>query len=191
MGSIDPPRAASGPPLRSRFETGPRPPIGLSGKSVLALLAAAAAGIYLWLLPPSRLYVQPLVSVSAAGVTTGERRSPSLCSGARGCLVIYVAPWCGPCRASLAGDRELADYLSGRGVETTFVVGMDTEPACFAMAREIGREVLVDPTGAWAKKMKVDGVPHFLVADRAGKVTKRQAGALLAPPDVVARALGL
>jgi hypothetical protein len=165
--------------------------MGPSGKSVLALLAAVAAGIYLWFRPPSRLYAQPLASVSATGVATGERRSPSLCSGARGCLVIYVAPWCGPCRASLAGDRELADYLSGRGVETTFVVGMDKEPACFAMAKEIGREVLIDPTGDWARKMKVDGVPHFFVTDRDGKISKRQAGALLAPPDVVARALGL
>jgi len=153
--------------------------------------AAAAVGTYLWLRPPSRLHARPLASVSAAGVATGETRSPSLCSGARGCLVIYVAPWCGPCRASLPGDRELADYLSGRGVDTTFVVGMDKEAACLAMARDIGREVLIDPTGAWAKKMKVDGVPHFLVTDPDGKVTKRQAGALLAPPETVARSLGL
>jgi protein-disulfide isomerase-like protein with CxxC motif len=59
------------------------------------------------------------------------------------------------------------------------------------MARQIGREVLVDSSGAWAKKMSINGVPHFLVTGPDGRVKKRQAGALMASPDVVARHLGL
>jgi hypothetical protein len=39
--------------------------------------------------------------------------------------------------------------------------------------------------------MSISGVPHFLVTGPDGRVKKRQAGALIASPDVVARHLGL
>ncbi|MCM3877863.1 MAG: redoxin family protein, partial [Thermoanaerobaculia bacterium] len=112
-------------------------------------------------------------------------------AGAKGCLIVYVAPWCGPCRQSLPGDRALADLVKERGIETTFVVGMDAMPKCAEMARSLGREVLVDSSGAWAKKMNIGGVPHFLVTGPDGRVKKRQTGALVASPEEAARHLGL
>jgi hypothetical protein len=39
--------------------------------------------------------------------------------------------------------------------------------------------------------MSIRGVPHFLVTGPDGSVKKRQAGALLASPEVVAQRLGL
>jgi hypothetical protein len=39
--------------------------------------------------------------------------------------------------------------------------------------------------------MSIRGVPHFLVTGPDGRVKKRQAGALIATPDVVAQRLGL
>jgi hypothetical protein len=39
--------------------------------------------------------------------------------------------------------------------------------------------------------MGIRGVPHFLVTGPDGRVKKRQAGALIASPEVVARYLGL
>jgi protein-disulfide isomerase-like protein with CxxC motif len=59
------------------------------------------------------------------------------------------------------------------------------------MARSIGREVLVDEKGTWARKMGISGVPHFLVTGTDGRVKKRQAGALLGNPEEFARRLGL
>ena len=81
--------------------------------------------------------------------------------------------------------------MKERGIETTFVVGMDSLPRCQEMARAIGREVLVDEGGAWARRMNIRGVPHFLVTSTDGKVVKRQAGALLGNPEEFARRLGL
>ena len=168
----------------------PAPSMGPSGGTVLLGMAALAAGAWLVLRAPSRLSPITLPRLAADGTPAGDAPAGK-CAGAKGCLIVYVAPWCGPCKRSLPGDRALADLVRDRGIETTFVVGMDTLPKCAEMARSIGREVLVDASGAWAKKMNIRGVPHFLVTGPDGSVKKRQAGALMASPEEVARSLGL
>jgi predicted regulator of Ras-like GTPase activity (Roadblock/LC7/MglB family) len=165
--------------------------MGPSGKTILLVLATAVGAIWIFTHRPRQVIAAPLPRLTADGVPTGETRSADRCVGARGCLIVYVAPWCGPCNQSLPHDRALADLVKGRGIETTFVVGMDTLPKCQEMARAIGREVLVDEEGTWARKMGIQGVPHFLVTGTDGKVRKRQAGALLGAPEEFARRLGL
>jgi thiol-disulfide isomerase/thioredoxin len=140
---------------------------------------------------PQRLAAAALPRLAADGSPRGASVAAERCLGAKGCLIVYVAPWCGPCKASLPHDRALADLVKDRGIETTFVVGMDTLPKCQEMARAIGREVLVDEEGAWARKMGINGVPHFLVTGTDGQVRRRQAGALLGSPEEFARRLGL
>lgn len=165
--------------------------MGPSGRSVLFVVLAAAAGAWFFLKKPDRLAAGMLAKVSSDGRVMGESASAERCLGERGCLVVYVAPWCGPCKESLPGDRALADLVKGRGIETTFVVGMDALPKCQEMARLVGRDVLADPNGNWARKMGINGVPHFLVTGTDGKVRRRQAGALLGAPEEFARRLGL
>jgi hypothetical protein len=165
--------------------------MGPSGSTVLLVLAALAAAAWFLTHRPQHLAAAALPRLTADGASTGETGSADRCLGAKGCLIVYVAPWCGPCRQSLPHDRALADLVKDRGIETTFVVGMDALPACREMARAIGREVLVDEKGAWARKMGINGVPHFLVTRTDGRVVKRQAGALLGDPEEFARRLGL
>jgi hypothetical protein len=190
--STPPPGRAPGPAPPSRFDTGrPAPPAGPSGTAVLLVLVAVAIAGWLLTHRPQKLAAAALPRLAADGAPTGETVSADRCLGARGCLIVYVAPWCGPCRQSLPDDRALADLVKDRGIETTFVVGMDSLPKCREMARAIGREVLVDEKGAWARKMAINGVPHFLVTGTDGKVRKHQAGALLGDPAEFARLLGL
>jgi hypothetical protein len=192
VGTLTPPpghTAYPAPP--SRFDAGrPAPPMGPSGRTVLLVLAALAAGAWFFLRAPSKLSAATLPRLAADGTPAGDAPA-GRCTGAKGCLIVYVAPWCGPCKQSIPGDRALADLIKDRGIETTFVVGMDAMPKCAEMARSIGREVLVDTSGAWAKKMNIHAVPHFLVTGPDGSVKKRQAGALMASPEEVARHLGL
>jgi thiol-disulfide isomerase/thioredoxin len=164
--------------------------MGPSGRTILFVLLAGVTTAWLLMRGPTKLAEGSLTRLAADGTPAGDAQA-GRCGGTKGCLVVYVAPWCGPCKASLPGDRALADLVKDRGIETTFVVGMDAMPRCAEMAREIGREVLVDASGAWARKMNIRGVPTFLVTGPDGRVRKRQAGALIASPDVVARHLGL
>ena len=192
MGTLTPPPGrAAHPAAPSRFDAGrAKPPMGPSGRAVLFGLFAIAAGAFLVMRSPTKLAASSLPRLAADGTPAGDAAAEK-CGGAKGCLIVYVAPWCGPCKASLPGDRALADLEKPRDRQTTFVVGMDAMPKCAEMARAIGREVLVDASGAWARKMSIRGVPTFLVTGPDGSVRKRQAGALIASPDVVARHLGL
>ena len=187
-----PPGFAPRPAPPSRFDAGrPAPPMGPSGTTILLVLAGAAVAGWLLLRKPQSLSAASLPRLAADGTPTGDTVPADRCLGEKGCLVVYVAPWCGPCRQSLPHDRALADLVKGRGIETTFVVGMDSMPRCQEMARAIGREVLVDEKGTWARKMGISGVPHFLVTGPDGGVRRRQAGALLGNPEEFARRLGL
>ncbi len=186
MGTIEPPPGQAAP------RSGP----GVSASSgrspwTIALLVLGALAALLWFRRPSYLPDVPLPSASADGVSDGPSASPVLCTGSRGCLVVYVAPWCGPCRSSLPGDVALADHIRGKGWETVFVVGMDDVRACLEMTKSIGRPARIDSERKWARAARISGVPHFLVTTPTGKIVKRQAGAYMAPPQTVAQLLGI
>ena len=188
MGTMTPPPGSSRPaavPARR-----PETPASRSTWSIL-FFALGALGAFLWLRRPDYLPEVALGAATADGRAEAAAKAPVLCRGANGCLVVYVAPWCGPCRASLPGDAALADHIRSKGYETVFVVGMDKPEACLEMTRSLGRPARLDPDGTWAKAAGVRGVPHFLVTTPTGKITKRQAGAYMAPPEQVAPLLGI
>lgn len=187
MGTIEPP---PGFPTSTSNRPAPASRGGAPPRR-LALFVLAGLAAFLWLRRPSYLPDLPLPSSTADGAASDEPADRLSCGGARGCLVVYVAPWCGPCNASLPGDVALAEHLATKGWETHFVVGMDKEKACLEMARRLGRPARIDTDGRWAKAANVRGVPHFLVTTPSGKIIKRQAGAYLAPPAEAARLLGI
>jgi thiol-disulfide isomerase/thioredoxin len=157
---------------------------------ILLALVGLATGALFFLRSSGKLAATSLPRLTAEGNPNGVAPA-NQCAGSKGCLVVYIAPWCGPCKESLPGDRALADLVKKRGIETTFVVGMDTMPNCISMTRKLGRDVLVDTSGAWAKRMGINAVPQFLVTGPDGSVTKRQAGALSSNPEEFARRLGI
>ncbi|MBK6405891.1 MAG: hypothetical protein IPF66_13080 [Holophagales bacterium] len=76
----------------------------------LALFALAGLAAVLYFRRPSYLPDLALASATAGGTPSGSSAAPIHCTGASGCLVVYVAPWCGPCRSSLpsSGSPESA-----------------------------------------------------------------------------------
>lgn len=186
MGTIEP------PPGQATWRSAPGAS-GSTGRSpwTIALLVLGVLAAFLWFRRPSYLPAVPLTSASAEGVSDGPSALPIRCTGSSGCLVVYVAPWCGPCRASLPGDIALADHIKGKGWETIFVVGMDDVRACLEMTKSIGRPARIDSERKWARAAGVRGVPYFLVTTPTGRIVKRQAGAYLAPPETVAQLLGI
>jgi hypothetical protein len=105
--------------------------------------------------------------------TASAQEGPSLrsCPTAK-CLIVYVAPWCGYCRAATPMILALRDYLQSRGVTTRIVVGKDRLAVLRDYARDFGPDTLLDPDEAFP----VGGVPHFFVTDRAGAVLKEVSG---------------
>ena len=157
----------------------------------IALFVLAGLAAVLWFLRPAYLPELAIASANADGTAAAASDAPVFCRGSKGCLVVYVAPWCGPCRASLPGDVALADHIARKGYETVFVVGMDEAADCLEMTKSIGRPARLDTDGQWARAAGVRGVPHFLVTTPTGKIVKRQAGAYMAPAEQVAQLLGI
>lgn len=126
---------------------------------------------------------------------TGKSASLKSCPTAR-CLTVYLAPWCGVCRASTELIKELRPWLAERGVATRIVIGRDRPEEVRDYALSFGPDTLMDPEGALPLK---GGVPHFLVSDEEGTILRSQPGVLriVRPPipeealEELSRALGL
>jgi thiol-disulfide isomerase/thioredoxin len=133
----------------------------LVAPAALAALACARAGGF------------PGVPLETLGTARAELRLG--CATER-CLYVYVAPWCGVCRASTGMLRELAAWLRGRGVEAFTIVGMDRSSRVREYAAEFGQDTLLDPAGRAPIR---GGVPQLIVTDKGGRVLERQAGMYL------------
>ncbi len=112
------------------------------------------------------------------------------------CLSIYMAPWCGVCRASTDLVKELQPWLAERGVASRVIIGKDRPDEIEKYARVFGPDTLVDMDGTVPIK---GGVPQFLVSDGQGNILKAQPGVLriVRPPipeaelEALSKALGL
>lgn len=129
-----------------------------------------AAAFLLPLLACSRA-PKGLPDVALPKLAGGEAKL-SECAAAK-CLTVYVAPWCGYCRAATPAIRALRVFLAGKGVATRIVVGMDRPEALRDYAREFGPDTLLDA----GRAMAVNGVPHFYVSDASGALLREVAGA--------------
>jgi len=133
--------------------------------------------------------------MSLPTVGGGEAASLSSCPTAR-CLTVYLAPWCGVCRASTDLVKALRPWLAERGIATRIVIGRDRPAEVRDYASSFGPDTLMDPEGTVPLK---GGVPQFLVSNGEGAILRSQPGVLriVSPPipeselEALSRALGL
>lgn len=118
----------------------------------------------------------PLLLAAASGGT----QDWAACA-AQKCLTVYVAPWCGVCRASTDFINAVTAFLNKNGVPARVVVGKDSPAAVAAYAADFGPGTLLDPEG---RVPLAGGVPQFIVTSADGRVLKRQPGVpgIVAPP---------
>ena len=119
--------------------------------------------------PPAKPYLPPIELAKLAGGAGGSMAS---CPTEK-CLTVYVAPWCGYCRAGTPTMIALRAFLKTKNVATRFVVGMAPLEDVKEYAKEFGPEALLDPDNAMGVR---GGVPHFFVSDATGRVLKRVPG---------------
>ncbi len=126
------------------------------------------------------IFILPFLACSRAGTGLPDVSLPTLAGGqtklasctAAKCLTVYVAPWCGYCRAATPAIRALRVFLADNGVATRVIVGMDRPDALREYAADFGPDTLLDAGQA----LSVGGVPHFYVTDASGKLIKEVAG---------------
>jgi thiol-disulfide isomerase/thioredoxin len=105
------------------------------------------------------------------------------------CLTVFLAPWCGYCRAATPAVRRLKEHFDARGVHTRVVVGKDKETNIREYAAELGPEAIVDPD--WEFRFS-GGLPHLFVSIEGGEVLVARPGLRAdESPESVAMRLGL
>lgn len=88
------------------------------------------------------------------------------------CLTVYVAPWCGYCRAATPMILQMRENLKRLKVDTRIIVGLDSAEPVETYARTFGPETLLDLNNT----LSLTGVPHFYVSDASGAILKEFGG---------------
>ena len=149
-------------------------------KQLIALAGTLAvlAGLY-WASRPSqegpgnaRAGADGYADVPLAKFGGGDPETLRSCPTER-CVNVYVAPWCGVCRATTDMILALRPWLAARGATVRVIVGRDRPDAVEDYARTFGNGTLMDPAGTLSL---LRGVPEFAVTDSAGRILNRFPG---------------
>ena len=103
------------------------------------------------------------------------------------------ATWCEPCRAEIPQLEALYRELAPRGLVMVGVsvdaFGTASDVRDFAREHDMTYPIWLDPDKHFAAKFVTVGVPETFVIDRAGKIRRRQIGALREGDTTLAAAI--
>lgn len=97
--------------------------------------------------------------------------------------VIYVdfwAPWCGPCMAAMPASKEIQQYYKDKDIVFVFFGNRCSEESWRATIANkelpgIHYNLSNDQYNVLASKFNINGIPHYLIIDRDGKVVNGNA----------------
>jgi thiol-disulfide isomerase/thioredoxin len=108
-------------------------------------------------------------------------------SSFRGKVVVidFWATWCGPCKMTMPTVEKLYNNYSSKGVEF-MGISSDTssEIQHYREANDITYPMYIDRDSLAAQLFGVEGIPHLIVVDKAGKVVQVEEGAPLNEEEV-------
>lgn len=117
-----------------------------------------------------------LTLIGAVYMWRGPLRDPAhlsgnTCEGRDFCVSVYMAPWCPHCKTAMPQVQKLLAASQRPGqAGVNVVIGMGEPAQNEAMANAIAKNVTVDNDTKIAKRLKIQGVPSFLVLDKEGTV---------------------
>jgi len=100
------------------------------------------------------------------------------CKNKDRCVIVFIAPWCGYCRAS---EPFISALRSDAAASSTFglkiVIGSDNASALQTKARELGDNTFLDTNGLIMSAAGVRGYPSWISTDTEGTILARLGGA--------------
>lgn len=121
------------------------------------------------------LFLACLLSLAQIAVSSDTSTLDSIpgseCEGKKQCVIVFKAPWCGACRATIPFVktlREMAKKEGDFGVQV--VIGLDSEAGIKSMTQMVGEPVHADPEGSLFHSLGGGGVPRWGVIDEKGNI---------------------
>jgi hypothetical protein len=145
--------------------------MGPSGISILLVIGAVAAGVWLYLRPPGEIGSQMLQKY-AGFESNMEAVSLRACSPP-GCAAVYLTPAVARGSKELADALKLAGELEKQGIESFIVFGDEPVKEAVKRARGLGRPVVFDPHGDWAKESGIENAPYWIAWRTGGNIRLR------------------
>lgn len=145
---------------------------GLRNVALILLFGAIALGVLYSRGTSGQLPYDDLHAYSSQSA-----RNPFLESDKDVFVVVYLAPWCGPCRSSIRTVNELADqYRGSKEVSVVAFVGNDDRESLKEMASDIDAPTYLDLDGSARRSLGVRVFPTWVVARSDGKVIRKITG---------------
>jgi len=110
-----------------------------------------------------------VADVSALETTSRFAADP--CENKANCIVVYLAPWCPACKASVGTVKKLRAYYQSES-ETGFkvIVGSSSAAKLIDFSEEIGGLVYMDTQGKFHRSAGVSAVPTIFLLDQENQI---------------------
>lgn len=97
-------------------------------------------------------------------------------------FIDYWATWCSPCKEGILRMKPLKEEYAGKDIEFVYITGPSSPEKTYnLMVPDIrGQHYRVDKDG-WnylCSRFKIDGIPHYMLVDKAGKIISEDLGSV-------------
>lgn len=146
--------------------------MGPSGISILLVIGAVIAGVWLYLRPPGIIGPQALQRY--AGFESNMEAVSLRSCAPPGCAAVYLTPTIVKgAKEAFAGAAKLSAELEQEGIECFIVLGEEPVKEAVKRARAIRRPVVFDPHGDWAKESGIERAPYWIAWRTGGNIRLR------------------
>lgn len=102
---------------------------------------------------------------------------PALSTQKERCIVVYMAPWCPVCEASIPFLQALVKHLAGdTSTGLAITLGNDELENLIASAKKIGSSVRLDVNDEFLQAAAVSSFPTWILLDKEQRVLNRFSG---------------
>lgn len=94
-----------------------------------------------------------------------------ICKNKKGCIIVFLAPWCGACRSHVAFLNELQNSLRYKDLSLQIIVGGSKPKELYNFAQQISGTVLLDTENSFKSKLSFSSVPTWFSVDSSQTIT--------------------
>lgn len=100
-----------------------------------------------------------------------------LCPGKAQCVIVFIAPWCPVCEASIPFIAALNNSLKiNPGIGLEVIIGNDELESIITSAKKVGGSVRLDVNDEFLMAASITSFPTWLLVDRHRRVLTRFSG---------------